>query len=232
MSVPKYIAGCKALGIINKIITGPLWRVLESKDVSILENEYFKTLLSCLQQWSLEPSVVISGDVSTFDDFPPSEDEIYNSFFASSDYDNTVCEVLKLMFSAFYSHIEHLVEDHLAGGKYDNITETLCEETLSVPNTNTISERDFAQLDHLLKEKSNATMLSLEALILFNNNQTSKWLNEKTPSVRAELLATARSCGLEFRKQYQLRKKKMLDERNDMLKAKQAALLCFQEKNY
>ena len=124
------------------------------------------------------------------------------------------------------------MEDHLAGGKYDNITETLREETLSVPNTNTISERDFAQLDRLLKEKPNATMLSLEALILFNNNQTSKWLNEKTPSVRAELLATARSCGLEFRKQYQLRKKKMLDERNDMLKAKQAALLHFQEKNY
>ena len=105
LSVPKYIASCKALGIINKIITGPLWRVLESKDVSILDmNDYFKTLLSCLQQWSLEPSVVISGDVSTFDDFSPSEDEIYNSLFASSDYDNTVCEVLKLMFSALLSH--------------------------------------------------------------------------------------------------------------------------------
>ena len=25
LSVPKYIAGCKALGIIDKIVTGPLW---------------------------------------------------------------------------------------------------------------------------------------------------------------------------------------------------------------
>ena len=27
-SVPKYIAGCKALGIIDKIVIGPLWRHL------------------------------------------------------------------------------------------------------------------------------------------------------------------------------------------------------------
>ena len=26
LSSPKYIAGCKALGIIDKVITGPLWR--------------------------------------------------------------------------------------------------------------------------------------------------------------------------------------------------------------
>jgi len=28
VQVPEYIAGCKALGLINKLITGPLWQVL------------------------------------------------------------------------------------------------------------------------------------------------------------------------------------------------------------
>ena len=71
----------------------------------------------------------------------------------------------------------------------------------------------------MLREKPNATILSLEALILFNNDQTSKWLDEKEPSVHAELLANARKCGLEFKKQYKVRKRKMLEERNEILRA-------------
>ena len=43
IEVPEYVAGCKALGLVNKIVTGPLWRVLES-DVSILDmNDRFQT---------------------------------------------------------------------------------------------------------------------------------------------------------------------------------------------
>ena len=52
-----------------------------------------------------------------------------------------VYEVLKLLFSAFSLHIEHLVEDQLDGTK--------------------------------------AALLLLEALILYNNNHTTKWLSEK-----------------------------------------------------
>jgi hypothetical protein len=35
--VAKHIAGCKALGIIDKLITGPFWRLLESATMSILD---------------------------------------------------------------------------------------------------------------------------------------------------------------------------------------------------
>jgi len=96
--------------------------------------------------------------------------------------------------------LEHLVEDHLPGGSYDNYGDCLSEETASVPKANTASKRDYAQLDHLLQEKPNATIISLEAMILFNNIQTSNWLNQKEPSVRAKLLANVRKCGVEFKK--------------------------------
>ena len=36
ISVHEYVAGCKALGIV-KVITGPLWRVLECKEIAILD---------------------------------------------------------------------------------------------------------------------------------------------------------------------------------------------------
>ena len=32
-----FIAGCRALGLIDKIVTGPLWRRLEESYVSVLE---------------------------------------------------------------------------------------------------------------------------------------------------------------------------------------------------
>ena len=231
LSIPQYIAGCKALGIISKVVTAPLWRVLECKDVTILDmNERFRALLTSLKNWSSDPFSVIYGDAFVFDDFPPKEDDIYQSLFAKSNHDNTVCEILKLLFDAFYRHLMHLVEDHLPGGRYDDFGDLLSEETITVPKTNTVSERDFAQLDRLLREKPNATTLSLEALILLNNNQTSKWLDEKEASVQAELMAKARKCGLEFKKQYKVRKRRMLEERNEILRAKQAALAHLQEK--
>ena len=37
VKVTEYQAGCKALGLINKMITCPLWCVLESQDISILD---------------------------------------------------------------------------------------------------------------------------------------------------------------------------------------------------
>ena len=72
LSVHEYVAGCKALGIINKAVTGPLWRVLECKEITILDmNQRFKTLLSCLNEWSGNASAVIAGEAVVFDDFPP-----------------------------------------------------------------------------------------------------------------------------------------------------------------
>lgn len=53
-------------------------------------NRHFQTLLSCLNQWSLDPSSVISGEAIIFDDFPSSEDSIYASLVAPSEYDDMV----------------------------------------------------------------------------------------------------------------------------------------------
>jgi hypothetical protein len=63
-----------------------------------------------------------------------------------------------------------------------------------------VSERDFAQLDRLQREKPNVHILSLEAMILFSNNRTAKWLNEKSEAERLKLLQKAGACGPELKK--------------------------------
>ena len=79
--------------------------------------------------------------------------------------------------------------DHLPGGVLDEAFTNLVMQ--SVPKTNVVSERDFAKLDRFLREKSNASTLSLEALILFTNNKTAKWLDSK----QAEIISSRKHGG-------------------------------------
>ena len=101
----------------------------------------------------------------------------------------------------------------------------------SVKGTNTISERDFGKFDRLLREKPNATTLSLEAVILFSNNKTAKWLCETPACESKELLQKARACAPEFRKLYHSRKKALFEERAKILQQKELALQQLQEKS-
>ena len=207
VKVLEYIAGCKSLGLVNKIVTGPLWRVLESQDISILNmNEKFCRLKSCLEEWSQDATTVLSGEAVLYSDFPLTKDLIYESLVAPSVYDATAQEVLEILFNAFSSLISRLVEDHLPDGKYHNPSAKLIAETKSVPTTNVISERDFAKLDRFLREKPNATTLSLEAMIMFANNKTASWLNTKTLKEREELMKKAQSISPEFKQLYKIRR--------------------------
>ena len=136
--MPEYLAGCKALGPVNKVVTGPLWQILETSDISILEmDKYFQIFIDL---WSLDSSDVLSGNAVIFPDFPPSEDEIWNSFIASSEHDVIAQELLQMLFNSFSVLLSCLLYDHLPGGELDNPSLQLQEETKSVPKT--VSERD------------------------------------------------------------------------------------------
>lgn len=81
LSVPEYIVGCKSLEIINKVI-------LECRDITILDrSQRLQTLLSCLNEWSVDASSVVSGEAVVFD-------SIHASLFTLREYDDTVEEIL------------------------------------------------------------------------------------------------------------------------------------------
>ena len=231
VKVPEYRAGCKALGLVNKMVTGPLWRVLETQDTSILDmNEKFYHLKSSLEQWSQNALPVLTGEAILYNDFPPTKDHIFESLVAPSVYDATAQEILEVLFNAFSTLISRLVTDHLPDGKYHNPSTKLIAETKSVPTTNVISERDFAKFDRFLREKPNATTLSLEAMIMFTNNKTASWLNTKTSKEKEELMRKARSLTPEFKKLYNSRRQKLLAERAKLLQAKRLQLERLQAK--
>ena len=231
IQVPEFLAGCRALGLVNKIVTGPLWRVLESSDISITEmNVFYQTLVSYIEEWSLDASKLLCGEAVLFPDFPPSEDAVWHHLTTASESDSTTQEILQIIFHAFSALLTRLLSDHLPGGVHDNPCAQLQEETKSVPKTNVISERDFGQLDRLLREKPNASTLSLEAMVLFSNNKTAQWLNSKPQAEVKVLLQKARNAAPEFKQLYADRRKQMQEERTQLLKAKQQALQAAKEK--
>ena len=223
--VPELLAGCRALGLINKVITDPLWCVLESDNVTILEmNTYFDVLITKLDAWAQDASRLLQGDAELYADYPPTKDEIWYRLIANTDHDATAQELLEVLCNAFSALLSQLVQDHLPGGAHCNPSAELINETKSVSKTNVVSERDFGKLDRLLREKPNATTLSLEAMILFSNNKTMNWLTSKSPEEVQHLLQTARKIAPEFRRLFKERKQNILEACIRALHEKQHAL--------
>ena len=83
-----------------------------------------------------------------------------------------------------------------------------------------VSERDFAKLDRLLREKPNASLLGLEAHILFSTNKTSEWLAQQTMQKRESLLASARKLAPAHRAQFREHLVMIEQQRRAMLQKK------------
>ena len=117
-----------------------------------------------------------------------------------------------------------MLYDHLKGGYYheDSVTEQTRVETTSVPSTNTRSERDFAVLDRLLRQKPNARVISLENIVLYAHHRTSEWLDGKSPEEKKKIFAAAVKASSEQQKLFKERQEEIRHRRLEVLKQKQA----------
>ena len=201
-----YVAGCKALGLIDKLITGPLWRILES-NIHVLEvPKYLIALLTFVKSDDII-STFITGEKVPFPGTTIRKDAIWASLVFPSQLDSLVEQILQSCFKC----IELLLERVLSDLEPSNVAHA--SVTSSVPTTNTVSERDFAKLDRLLREKPHASTLALEAHILFTNNKTSAWFASKSQEERKLLMETARKMSAKHKKTFKDRLKALEEKR-------------------
>ena len=145
------------------------------------------------------------------------KDDLWIALTLPSPLDPLVEQMLQACFKSIGVLLERVLEDlHPA-------EEAERSQTLSVKSTNTVSERDFAKLDRLIREKPHSTILALEAHILFSNNKTSLWFASQTPEVQSELMETARRMGHKHKKKFQERLAVIHEKRNDLLKMREQA---------
>ena len=177
LKTPFFISGCKALGLISKYITTPLWRVIEDTDVSISQmNLKYLELLTFLSDVVHNLEEFIQGKLLVFPSVQIKNDKILEKLLEPSVYDDNVILILSVVIPALAKLIQHQYGDHLPGGVHETINK---EETISVDKHNKFPERVFSLVDHILSAKPNISTLALEAQVTFSLNKTNDWLSKQ-----------------------------------------------------
>ena len=209
------MAGCKALGLIDKHITGPLWRIMES-NIHILDlPNYYKVLHTFVQNDDI--TGFMTGENVPFPAVSIKKDDLWIALILPSPLDPLVEQMLQACFKSIGLLLERVLDDLHPAEEADR------SQTLSVKKTNTVSERDFAMLDRLVREKPHSTILALEAHILFSNNKTSSWFASQTHEAQGELMETARRMSQKHKKKFQERLAMIQQKRSELLKMREQA---------
>lgn len=215
-----YIAGCRALGLIDKAVTGPLWRQLQNSTTSVVSmGSVYCDMHEKFELWSKDSKPLLEGIAISADPSFLHMDNVWELLIISNDTDVMTQELLQLLFTSFSITTKRLLLDHLPGGKHHLVTET--SETESVPTTNVAPERDFAVLDRLVREKPNASVVALESMILYSHNKTSLWLEKQTVDNRKKLIEVARKFAPSVRKKFNERRHVIEERRTDALLKRQ-----------
>ena len=229
-----FLAECRALGIVDKIITGPLWRVIE-KTKSILEmNPVLFKLKMKLSDFCKDASPVMSGS-HVFDEFGGEvhDNEVYQKLFeqTNEEFDIMTQQALEVIFHALLIILERQCTEQLPGGKYWCPEDSIVSSSKNVPTTNKASESDFAILDLLIRTKPNASIQTIQALTMWSRNKTLDWLTELNDKDRDKLMDSARGQVVKMKEKYDDRKKDLHQQKKERLAKKQQEKIQSEEKS-
>ncbi|CAG2210291.1 unnamed protein product [Mytilus edulis] len=149
---PVYLAGCRAFGIVDKILTGPIWRIIESTSHILDLNKVWFDFKKILEKYSVDATELVEGKV-LYPEYTV-QDKVFESLFLIDNEELNILttEALQIVLLNFCIIIERQLFDNLPGGVLNEETEgvngkELRDESTTVKPTNIVSERDFANLD-------------------------------------------------------------------------------------
>ena len=118
-------------------------------------------------------------------------DKFFDALTKESPFDDQVQIYLEVILSTLGKMSSHLFKDQLPGGKMHILDDKTKEKLKGTPKTNTFAECVFGRLDQLLRSKPRINILAAEAYIMFSNNKTSVWLEEKESEEQDVILKQA-----------------------------------------
>ena len=100
---------------------------------------------------------------------------------------------LEIIFGGILLVLEMQAKDQLPKRKYWNLDQSSQTKVSKVISTNTEgSERDFAQLDILMRAKPSDSTTAYESIIMWSNNKTSEWLETLSEQDYTKVIDDAR----------------------------------------
>ena len=193
MEISDHKAMCRALGIIEKIITGPLWRLLEERKHIFEMNSDWELLYNSVLTLSKDATDLLHGE-PIFTNVSITKDCVWVDLFTTQDteFQSKTKECLQKVLCSFIPLLLRQLHDQLPGGKYHQPSQKVIEETAGVPRHNKISEANFGDLDRLVKRAPQKATSSQAGVMLYVRNKTGKYLMSLSSSKRRKYLDIAR----------------------------------------
>ena len=223
LQVPEYLAACKALGLVSKLITVPLWSIIEDSSIHILDiGSQYQEIIDFLALATEKTDDFITGKLflSFHNKANLKADRIYLKLLQRWEHDEKVIVILKIMLPAMAKLLEKMFSEHLKGGRWDNANADVRDQVKGLPKHNKFSESIFGHLDRLLREKPNITTIASEAYIMFSHNHTLEWLKSKSKAEKSIILFEARKGVKPARAAFKKRQQEIQEERIKSIKEK------------
>jgi len=208
------LAECRALGIIGKLVCGPLWRLLEDDNISYFAmNDYWYILVEKVGEYSKNAAPLLSGE-KVFANIECVEDKVYKCLFEQyPELDNLTVEALQSILTSIEPMLQRQLKDQLPGGSMHVPTDGQVIKCKNVPKTNRISEADFSALDRLVKKAPQKGRAAKSATITYTVNKTSKFLRKLSNEKRDKYFRIARKVSKRRVEQDKLKKYEVRHER-------------------
>ena len=220
-----YLAGTKALGLISKFITLPLWRLIEQPAHILDMNNHISILLNFIDIAGADSESSIkfmAGEKIPFDEPLDDSNKVVRKLIQPNEEIDEIClPLLQAIFVALSQLLRRMVSEHLPGGIFYDPSEQLKQQTSSALKHNKLPEFIFAQLDHLVSYRPNASVLANEAYIMYSFNKTSLWLQNLPADERNLYLEQSRKDGKLIREKFKKRLKAIEIQRLEEQKKKQ-----------
>lgn len=175
------------------------------------------------EQWAKDSSSLLHHEDIVFPGTEINRDEVYDKLFKvqNDTTDQLTLEALQIVMASFLLLINRQVGDTFPYTDSVSLTsDNIRMETKLMPKTNTISERDFDQLDLIKRTKPNMSVFSIEASIMFSNNKSCQFLSSMDTHKKNELFDDARRQGPQILATYKERKKILKEKQLAVIKAK------------
>lgn len=84
------LAECKVLGLISKLVTGPLWRVIENSKHVLEMNNYYELLLNYFEKQSKDSMSFVNSTEFPFDEALIVKDRYYENLVVENENIDTI----------------------------------------------------------------------------------------------------------------------------------------------
>ncbi len=235
---PFVAAGCRVLGLFSKLVSAPLWRLLEGGQHIMDMNTHYLQLVRFFERTCEDPAAFLRGEDCPFSEDLVDRDAVFRALIIPSteEIENHVGPITHALFTALHQLILRMVKDHLPGGRYEEVGPQDRATMQSVIPHNKLPEFVFGQLDFLVRYRPNASALVNESFLMYAMNKTGQWLENLDPAEKETLLSSVHKEKRKYRELFKDHsrliaedRKRRLQEKTDALQAKRVRLANMRE---